>query len=135
MSNPKYLTTAHCKHRLRYHVIFCTKYRRKCLNQIRDVILDSFKYAEEKSHFKIHFMEIDKDHIHFLISFPPKYSIEQTVRRMKQVSTNYAWNKESAYLKQFYWSKKKRLWTGGYFVSTIGEVSEKTIEHYIKNQG
>lgn len=37
-------------------------------------------------------MEIDKDHIHILVKFPPKYSIEQIVRRMKQISSNYIYN-------------------------------------------
>ena len=41
---------------------------------------------------------------------------------------------EKEYLKQFYW-KKQVLWTGGYFCSTIGEVSEKTLIHYIETQG
>lgn len=131
----QYITTAHCKHRLRYHLIFSTKYRKKCLNEIRETILNSFKYAESISHFKIYVMELDKDHMHLLVSFPPKYSIEQTVRRLKQISTNYIWKYQSNYLRQFYWGKKKRLWTGGYFCSTIGNVSENTIKHYIENQG
>ena len=37
-------------------------------------------------------MEIDKEHIHILVKFPPKYSIEQIVRRMKQISSNYIYN-------------------------------------------
>ena len=73
-------------------------------------------------------------YIHFLIKFKPALSIEQVVRRMKQLSTNYLWKHEKDYLKQFYW-KDKILWTGGYFCSTIGEVSEKTIKKYIEHQG
>lgn len=134
MKQNRYETTSHAKTRLRYHIIFSTKYRRKCLNQIRDDVLNSFKYAESISDFRILYMEVDKDHIHFLVKFKPSLSITQVVRRMKQISTNYIWKKQESFLKKFYWNKKI-LWTGGYFVSTIGEVSEENIKEYIKNQG
>ena len=38
-------------------------------------------------------------------------------------------------MRQFYWTKKRRLWTSGYFVSTVGKVSEDTVFNYINNQG
>jgi len=80
-------------------------------------------------------MEIDKDHIHFLIKAGPSISIGEIVARMKQISTNHLWESNGAYLKKFYWGEKRKLWTGGYFASTIGEVSENTVMEYIKNQG
>ena len=88
-----YHTYNHAKTSLRYHMIFSTKYRRKCLEHIREIVIESFRYAESISHFKILAMETDKDHIHILVTFPPSYSIEQTVRRIKQVSTNYIYMK------------------------------------------
>lgn len=91
-----YETFNHAKTRLRYHFIFSTKYRIKCLNEIRDVVLESFRYAESISHFKIITMEIDKEHIHILVKFPPKYSIEQIVKRMKQISSNYIYNNSAS---------------------------------------
>ena len=107
----EYESFNHAKTRLRYHIIFSTKFRRKCLNEIRDIVLDSFRYAESISHFKILVMELDNDHIHFLVSFPPAYSIEQTVRRMKMISTNYVYERCENYLKKFYWKDKRLLWT------------------------
>ena len=130
----EYESFNHAKTRLRYHIIFSTKFRRKCLNEIRDIVLVSFRYAESISHFRILVMELDNDHIHFLVSFPPAYSIEQTVRRMKMISTNYVYERCENYLKKFYWKDKRLLWTHGYFCSTIGEVSEQTVKHYIENQ-
>lgn len=101
-----YKTYGHSKTNFKYHVIFSTKYRRKCLNDIRDNVLESFKYAENISDFSILTMEIDKDHIHFLLEFKPSLSIEQVVKRMKQISTNYLYKTCSSYLKQFYWEMK-----------------------------
>ena len=130
----RYDCLAHSKTRLVYHIIFSTKYRRKILEPIKDSIVESIKYAEEKSSFKILYMNTDGDHIHFVIRSKPCYSISQIVRRIKQFSTVYLYQNQEAYLKKFYW-KKNQIWTGGYFASTIGSVSEKTIEEYIKNQG
>lgn len=134
MKDRKYISYGHAKTRLRYHIIFCTKYRKKCLEPIRDKLLEIFCDAEKASHFRIYNMELDKDHIHFMISFPPAYSIEQTVRRMKQYSTYRIYN-DAAGLKQFYWKNKRVLWTHGYFCSTIGEVSEEKLKEYIEKQG
>ena len=82
-------------------------------------------------------MNIDKDHIHLLISFPVDYSISQTINRLKQYTTNYLYRKEDTckWLKQFYWKKKCMLWTHGYFVSTVGQISEEIVFKYIENQG
>ena len=126
-----------CKTHIRYHIIFVAKYRRKCLDGIRDQVFEAFKQCEANSHLKIHNMNIDKDHIHLLISFPVDYSISQTINRLKQYTTNYLYRKEDTYkwLKQFYCKKKCILWTNGYFVSTIGQISEEIVFKYIENQG
>lgn len=117
----------HVKTSVRYHLIFSTKFRRKCLDQISDTVLNSFREVEKVSDFKILVMELDKDHIHLIMKWKPHLSIEQVVRRLKQMTTKLIWDKEETYLRQFYWRDKK-LWTGGYFCSTIGEVSEETIK-------
>lgn len=135
MVEKKYKICGHAKTSLRYHIIFSTKFRKRCLTDIRESVLESFILAEENSHFKILYMEIDKDHIHFLITFKPFLSISQVVRRLKQFSTKRLWETESEHLKKFFWKDKKILWTHGYFCSTIGEVSEETLRKYIKNQG
>ena len=84
-----YKTYGHAKANLKYHIIFSTKYRRKCLNCIRDDVIDAFKYVQAKSDFNILKMELDKDHIHFLLEFKPSLSIDSIVNRMKSMSTNY----------------------------------------------
>lgn len=129
-----YKTYGHAKTKLKYHIIFSTKYRRKCLTSIHNDIINAFKYVHAKSDFEILKMELDKDHIHFLLKFKLSLSINFVVNRMKTMSTNYLYKIQNAYLRNFYQNKNK-LWTHGYFVSTIGEVSQKTLEHYIENQG
>ena len=79
-------------------------------------------------------MEVDKDHIHMMISSEPKISPLQIVRVVKQQSTIKIWKMYPKELNKHYW-KENTFWTDGYFVSTIGEVSTKTLRHYIQNQG
>ena len=132
----EYESIAHAKTRLRYHVIFSTKYRRKCLDGIRESVLGAFRKAERKSSFRILAMELDKDHIHLLLKWKPSLSILQIIRRLKMLTTKYIWDENETYLRHFYWKKTQRkLWSGGYFCSTIGNVSEKTLKNYIENQG
>ena len=128
-------TRNHYKARLRYHFVFCTKYRRKCLNQMKDDVFLAFRLCEQKSHFKILSMNIDGDHIHLLIEIPPTYSVGQTISRMKEYTTNYLYRTHDDWLRKFYRSKKRALWTNGYFCSTVGRVSEETVFEYIENQG
>ena len=56
---------------LNYHIIFSTKFRRKCLSNIENELYDAFRYCESKSHFKIKTMKQDKDHIHLLVNIKP----------------------------------------------------------------
>lgn len=130
----EYECRAHAKTRLRYHVIFSTKYRRKCLGPIQDTVLSSFSKVGKEKGIKIYCMELDSDHIHLLVSWKPAMSISEAIQYLKYYSTKYIWEANSDYLKKFYW-KRREIWTGGYFCSTIGDVSEKTLKKYIENQG
>lgn len=126
----------HSKFLIKYHIIFVCKYRRQVL---KNVVLDEsvkqvlFDIANE-SDFNIEVMETDKDHVHILVSSIPRLSPLQIVRKFKQESTYRIWKLHSDILRRIYW-KEHTLWTDGFFVSTIGNVSQETVKHYIENQG
>lgn len=61
--------------------------------------------------------------------------IKDIVTSLKQISTYDLWKSNYNHLRKYYWSGKHYLWTRGYFCSTIGDVSEKTLKNYIENQG
>lgn len=130
-----YTCYKHNKTRLRYHIILVTKYRRACLNKVEDYLYESFNECCKQSDITIHNMKADKDHIHLLVSFPPKYSISQTVNRLKQFSTIYLYKYYNNYLSKFYWKHKRVLWSDSYFCSTVGTVSEQKVYDYINSQG
>ena len=79
------------KYYLKCHLIFCIKYRRKILKgEFDDNIKAIFQSIADNSDFDIDIMETDKDHIHFLISYPPKLSVTSIVRKLKQESTVFS---------------------------------------------
>lgn len=78
-------------------------------------------------------METDTNHVHILLSYDPKISVSIISKYLKQYSTYHLWKKYDKYLSKQYW-KKKLLWSDGYFVCSIGQVSQETIENYILNQ-
>lgn len=132
----EYLSRNHSKFLLKYHIILVCKYRRKALVgavdfAIKHILLN----IAEKSDFCIEVMESGKDHVHLLVSAPPKLSPLQIVRRLKQESSHRIWQQHANTLRHFYWSGHEIFWTKGYFVSSIGNVSQETIQNYIENQG
>lgn len=134
MSGEGFVAHGHGKNRLRYHVILSTKYRRSCLSGVESVVYDSFRNAEARSDFRVVEMGIDDgDHIHLVIKSKPSLSPEQIVRRLKQLTTHDLWAREASHFKKFYW-KKKVVWSSGYFVSTIGSVSDKVVLDYVRKQ-
>lgn len=130
----KYDTYNHAKVHIRYHLIFTTKFRRNCLDGIKEDLLEILKGIEKRSHFRLIHITIGADHIHLFVKSRPSISIEQIVRRLKQITTSEIWKKHEEYLRQFYW-KRRKLWSNGYFCSTVGEMSEETVIKYISNQG
>ena len=125
----------HNKNLLMAHIIFVTKYRKKLFyGTFRDNIKQYIFGTCKKYHWYISRMETDKDHIHILLQYNPTDSITAIVSALKQYTTYLAWKNYSLMLKQHYW-RKHTLWSDGYFATSIGQVSQATIERYIENQG
>lgn len=133
--NRHFKTTNHSKHLLLYHVIFSTKFRLKTLmnRDLVEVVKFQSKRASIDGNFIIHYMEVDEDHIHYMLELKPSSSASDVVAKLKQYTAYYAWQKHSEYLRKFYW-RKQWFWTRGYFDSIIGQVSQETIANYIENQ-
>jgi putative transposase len=75
----------------------------------------------------------DKDHIHILLSFSPRYSISKVVEIIKSNSSKIMFEKYNSYLRRFYWYKNT-LWSRSYFVATHGKVTSLKIKEYIKDR-
>ena len=131
-----YISRNHSKYLLMAHLIFVTKCRKKLLIKYGDEIKQILSDIAEEKDFEIIEMEVDKDHVHLLVSYNPTQSILDIVRLLKQISTYQIWRKNNnhLYLSKQFW-KEKTFWSDGYFACSIGNVSKETIEKYIQSQG
>lgn len=135
MSNT-YKSGNHNKYLLQYHLIFVCKYRRKLLvspNIASDIKRLSLEYCQNHN-VVIHYMEVDKDHIHYMIETEPTMSVSKIVNLMKSYTTYHIWKKYPNYLRKHFW-KEHTFWTDGYFACSVGNVSEEMLRKYIENQG
>lgn len=129
-----YKSKNHSKYNIKYHLIFVCKYRTKLLIKYGKEIKQIMKDISYKYDFDILEIEVDKDHIHIMIDSEPKLSPLMIVRVLKQQSTQIIYGRYRNELKKQFW-KENTFWTDGYFCSSIGEVSSKTLKRYIENQG
>ena len=126
----------HSKYLLRYHLIFVCKYRLKLLvyeNVVRTVKTLS-NIVSQKYDVKICYVEVDRDHIHYMIQTPPTIYLSDFVRALKSYTTYWLWKTYPDWLSGIFW-KENTFWSDGYFIASIGEVSSETLRHYIENQG
>ena len=122
---------AHTKYNCKYHIVFAPKYRRQVIyGKIkRDIGVMLRKLCQYKG-IEIIEAEACSDHIHMLLSIPPKYSVAQVMGYLKGKSSLMIFEKY-AYLKYKY--GQRSFWCRGYYVDTVGK-NKNVIQEYIRNQ-
>lgn len=122
---------------LNYHLIWRTKYRNKVLKGSIDSDLKQILYeVADEYGFSIDHMEIGlDDHIHLLVSAPPKLSVTNIVRWLKGISARKLFQLHPE-LKNSYWLKEgdRHLWAPSYFVESIGTTNADAVAKYIDDQ-
>ena len=121
----------HTKWECKYHVIFIPKYRRKTLyGELRKYLGEVFQRLARQRESQIEEGHLMPDHVHMMISIPPKYSVSQVVGYIK--------GKSAIHLARVYGEKRRNFvgqhfWARGYYVSTVGR-DEEVIRQYIRHQ-
>ena len=122
---------AHTKWMCKYHIVFTPKYRRKVIyNQIRTDIGEILRTLCQYKGIEIHEGHLMPDHVHLLMSIPPKYSVSSVMGYLKGKSALMIFERH-ANLKYKYGNR--HFWCEGYYVSTVG-LNEETIRKYIAEQ-
>lgn len=120
-------TTWNCK----YHIVFAPKYRRQMIyGSLKTEIGKILRVLCERKGIEILEANLCADHIHMLVSIPPKFSVSQIMGYLKGKSSLMIFDK-FAHLKYRYGNRK--FWCRGYYVDTVGR-NQKKIAEYIKNQ-
>ena len=127
----KYKSLSHSVWECKYHVVFIPKCRRKTLySGLRKHLGDVFRQLAGQKESRIEEGHLMPDHVHMLISIPPKYAVSQVIGYIK--------GKSAIHLARVYGERKRNFvgqnfWARGYFVSTVGR-DEEVIREYIRKQ-
>ena len=122
---------SHSKWECKYHVVWIPKCRRRVLfGQLRRHLGDVLHELARQKECKILEGHLRPDHVHMLISIPPKYAVSQVIGYLK--------GKSAIHIARTYIGQRKNytgmnFWARGYFVSTVG-VNEEVIRAYIQGQ-
>ena len=120
---------SHTVHELKVHLIWVTKYRYDVLKgNVAQRIREIIRQGCEAHDIQIIKGRISKDHIHLYISYPPKLSVSEIMRRLKGQSSRKI-QQEFPYLKQRYWGQ--HFWTVGYGAFSSGHVTDEMIKAYL----
>jgi len=126
-----YESLSHSKRDCKYHVVFIPKYRRKTLyGELRQHLGEVFRRLAMQKEGRVEERHLMPDHVHMMISIPPKYAVSQVIGYIKA--------KSAIHLARVYGERKRNFtgqhfWARGYFVSTVGR-DEAVIREYIRKQ-
>lgn len=125
-------SSAHSKHTLNYHLVWCVKYRRSVLtteigDRVKEIVLEIAK----EQNCKINAIETDTDHVHILLEVKPTHSIPTLVKFFKGRSA-YRIFREFPYVKRRLWGG--HFWSPSYYICTVGGAPLSTIKRYVENQ-
>ena len=124
-------TLSHTKWECKYHVVFIPKYRRKTLyKELRRHLGEVFRSLAEHKAGRIEEGHLMPDHVHVLLSVPPKYAVAQVVGFIK--------GKSAIHIARTFMGRRQNytghhFWARGYYVSTVGK-DEAPIREYIRTQ-
>lgn len=129
----QYHSAAHCKYLVQYHIIWCPKFIFSVLDSNAELKLKEILWQIcNKYSYRIKALEVMPDHIHIFLDCPQTVAPCDVVRTLKSVSAVEMF-KAFPRLKQFY-ARCGVLWSRGYFISTVGHISESTVIKYIEEQ-
>jgi len=119
---------AHTVWECKYHVVWCPKYRFRILNgEVGKSLRAIIRQLCEWKQIEILAGNVQTDHIHLVISFPPKYSVAEVIGFLKGKSAIKLFDRHVD-LKKRYWGR--HFWAKGYCVSTVG-LNEEQIKKYV----
>jgi putative transposase len=130
----KYRKWSHTTYDCRYHLVWITKYRNKCLTDWMQKRLEKIlRWVCKEWYIWIISIWMEEDHVHMYISIPLSKPIPQVVQALKWRSSKVLREEYEIELSKWYW--KPVLWAKWYFIATVGEINHETIKNYVDMQG
>ena len=130
MSESRYRRSVGCVFSLKYHLVWCPKYRNNVLvGQVADDLRDLLYQKAKEMDVEIEALEIMPDHVHLFISCPPTDAPQLLANQFKGFSSRIL-REKYPHLR----SRIQSLWSRSYYIGSVGSVSEETVIKYIENQ-
>ena len=128
----KYKKLAHVIYKCDYHIVWVPKYRLRILTgPIKDLVNSDIRMLCEWKNSEVVELNVQADHIHLVVSVPPKVSISSLMGVLKGKIAIKLFKSYPGLKKKPYWGN--HFWARGYFVSTVG-LDEEMIKKYVKHQ-
>jgi putative transposase len=128
----EYWCGAHTKHRVKVHLVWVPKYRKRVLmGEVADRLKILLEMGCEMNEWYIHELAVKADHVHLLIQINPRDSISKVVQILKG-GTSKVIRQEYPELEEFLWGDS--FWSDGYFAESVGIANEEVIQKYIQDQ-
>ena len=122
---------SHTKWKCQYHIVFIPKYRKKTLyGKVREDVREIIKTLCNYKNVEIIAGAVCVDHVHLSVAIPPKLSISSFMGYLKGKSTLMIYDRHPEL--QSKWNKA--FWARGYYVETIGNITDEAVQKYIKEQ-
>ncbi len=127
-----YRKGSHSTFDLKYHIIWCTKYRYRILTQeVANRVRELIREICRANYVDVLSGSMSPDHVHLLVSIPPSLSVSKFMQYVKGKSSRKIMI-EFEHIRKRYWGQ--HVWGRGYFVVTVGNLNEQQIQEYIENQ-
>ncbi len=128
----RYWTGAHTKHRLRLHLVWVPKYRKRVLRgTVATRLEELLRQACQVNDWNLEELAIQPEHLHLLVQVQPRFSVAHVVKTLKG-GTSRVLRAEFVELEEFLWGGS--FWADGYFAATVGVVEGSVITQYIREQ-
>ena len=129
-TRPRYSKNAGAVFSLKFHIVWCPKYRRSVLTPPVDARLKQLiGEVAENYGFVVHELEVMPDHVHIFVECDPTRSVAEVVNRFKGATSRFL-REEFPHLR----SRLPTLWSRSYFAASVGAVSEAAVRRYIEDQ-
>jgi putative transposase len=130
MEHQGYARNAGAVFSLKYHLVFCPKYRKAVLGgQVAERLKELLLVKAQELGLTLHAMEVMPDHVHLFVRSDPSLSPAKIAAQLKGYTSRIL-RQEFRFLR----SQLPSLWSRSYFISSIGRVSEATVRRYIAEQ-
>ena len=125
---------SHSIYQCKYHIVFCPKYRYRVLSgEVGEYTKrEIYRLCEQKDKVEVIEANVQADHVHMILSIPPKYAVSSVIGFLKSKLALRVLKEYPQLRKSRYWGN--HLWSRGYCVTTVG-IDEEMIKKYVKWQG